>query len=62
MLKRIKIENIALLDDADLCFDNGLIVLTGETGAGKSVIVTAISLALGQERNGSLFAMVLTPQ
>lgn len=47
MLTRIKIQNIALLDEAELTFDKGLSVLTGETGAGKSVIVTALSLALG---------------
>ena len=47
MLKQMHIENIALLESADLSFDRGMLVLTGETGAGKSIIVTALSLALG---------------
>ena len=47
MLKHLHIENIALLDSADLVFDKGMLVLTGETGAGKSIIVTALALALG---------------
>lgn len=47
MLTRLLIENIALVDQLELTFDPGLSVLSGETGAGKSVIVTAIALALG---------------
>jgi DNA repair protein RecN (Recombination protein N) len=47
MLTHLKIRNIALVEQADLTFDSGMTVLTGETGAGKSVIVTAIALALG---------------
>jgi len=47
MMTHLKIRNIALVEQADLTFDSGMTVLTGETGAGKSVIVTAIALALG---------------
>lgn len=47
MLRRLKIKNFALVDDLELTFDRGLSVLTGETGAGKSVIVTALGLVLG---------------
>lgn len=47
MLKHLSIENIALLDRADLEFSPGMTVLTGETGAGKSIIVTALALVLG---------------
>jgi len=47
MLTRLKITNFALIEDVELTFDKGLSVLTGETGAGKSVIVTAIALSLG---------------
>jgi len=48
MLTKLKIENIALVDSVELTFEPGLSVLTGETGAGKSVIVTALALALGE--------------
>lgn len=47
MLQRLKISNFALIDDIDLMFEKGMSVLTGETGAGKSVVVTALGLALG---------------
>ncbi|UCG62569.1 MAG: DNA repair protein RecN [Candidatus Zixiibacteriota bacterium] len=47
MLKKIRIENLALVETAQIEFDKGLTVLTGETGAGKSIIVNALSLALG---------------
>ncbi len=48
MLRRLAIENVALLDKTELVFKPGLSVLTGETGAGKSVVVAALSLALGE--------------
>ncbi len=47
MLTELKIENIALVDRTELAFEPGMSVLTGETGAGKSIIVTALALALG---------------
>lgn len=47
MLSHLKIQNFALVEDVELTFDKGMSVLTGETGAGKSVIVTALGLVLG---------------
>jgi len=47
MLLRLNISSFALIDDVALTFDKGMSVLTGETGAGKSVIVTALGLAIG---------------
>lgn len=47
MLKWLYIKNIALVDELELSFEYGLTVLSGETGAGKSVIVNALSLVLG---------------
>jgi DNA repair protein RecN (Recombination protein N) len=47
MLVSLRIENFALIDRLDLSFGNGLNVLTGETGAGKSIILDALDLALG---------------
>ena len=48
MLKNLHIRNLALIREADVDFGPGLNILTGETGAGKSVIVDAIGLALGE--------------
>jgi DNA repair protein RecN (Recombination protein N) len=47
MLLRLKIQNFALVEDLEITLDRGMSVLTGETGAGKSVIVTALGLVLG---------------
>lgn len=47
MLLSLQIENFALIDQMELEFGNGLNVLTGETGAGKSIILDAIDAALG---------------
>lgn len=47
MLISLRIDNFALIDHLDLVFDGGLNVLTGETGAGKSIILDAIDAALG---------------
>ncbi len=47
MLRELRVRNLALIEDASLEFDPGLNVLTGETGAGKTVLVEALSLLLG---------------
>ncbi|GAB4491201.1 MAG: DNA repair protein RecN [Thermodesulfovibrionales bacterium] len=47
MLRELKIKNLAIIDDLSLRFEKGLNVLTGETGAGKSIIVDALGLSLG---------------
>ncbi|MBQ7801783.1 MAG: DNA repair protein RecN [Oscillospiraceae bacterium] len=48
MLSLLHIENIAVIESADISFDRGFNVLTGETGAGKSIVIDAISAILGQ--------------
>lgn len=48
MLSVLHIENIAVIEQADIVFDGGFNVLTGETGAGKSIVIDAISAILGE--------------
>ena len=48
MLNVLHIENIAVIEQAEICFDRGFNVLTGETGAGKSIVIDAISAILGE--------------
>lgn len=48
MLSTLHIENIAVIEQAEIAFDTGFNVLTGETGAGKSIVIDAISAILGE--------------
>ena len=54
MLRELRIKNLAIIDDVTVRFDRGLNVLTGETGAGKSIIVDALGLALGNRAQSDL--------
>lgn len=54
MLKSLNIENIAVIEKADIELTNGLNVLTGETGAGKSIIVDSINAILGERTSREL--------
>jgi len=54
MLARLSIRDIVLIDALDLEFSNGLTILTGETGAGKSILLDALALALGARGDGAL--------
>lgn len=54
MLAQLAIRDIVLIERLDLSFDVGLSVLTGETGAGKSILLDSLSLALGGRGDGSL--------
>lgn len=55
MLQQLKINNYALIDDLEISFGPGLNILTGETGAGKSIILGALSLILGQRAESRYF-------
>ncbi len=48
MLTRLQVTNIALIDKSDIAFDAGFSVLTGETGAGKSILIESVSFVLGE--------------
>ncbi|MDZ7838161.1 MAG: DNA repair protein RecN [Actinomycetota bacterium] len=54
MLKKLQVKNFAIIDDAELTLGNGLCVLTGETGAGKTLIIEAINLLIGERADSSL--------
>lgn len=54
MLTSLQIENIAVIEKAEITFDKGLNVLTGETGAGKSIIIDSINAVLGERTTREL--------
>lgn len=54
MLRHLHVKNLALIDDLELSFESGLNVITGETGAGKSLLMQAIGLALGGRATADL--------
>ena len=53
MLVSLSVRNIALIEQLDIQFHQGLHVLTGETGAGKSIVVDSINLVLGERADRS---------
>lgn len=55
MLSRLLIKNYALIDNLDISFGNDFNVITGETGAGKSIVLGALGLILGQRAEGKYF-------
>lgn len=54
MLQELRIRNYAIIDELDISFDSGLTIITGETGAGKSILMGALSLILGQRADSSI--------
>lgn len=54
MLKQLTIHNFAIIENIDIKFDNGLTILLGETGAGKSLIIDSLSLLLGERASTEL--------
>src|SRR5438270_13073843 len=58
MLSRLRIENLVLIREAELAFAPGLNVITGETGAGKTILAQAFGLLLGAKADASLVGAV----
>lgn len=64
MLRNLHVKNLALMDEMEVEFEEGLNILTGETGAGKSLIIGSINMALGQKvtkemlKEGADYALV----
>ena len=54
MIKLLSIRNLLLIDEIDLSLDRGLCVLTGETGAGKSMILDSLNLITGERAKSGL--------
>jgi DNA repair protein RecN (Recombination protein N) len=54
MLKELLIKNFAIIDDLNIRFEDGLTILSGETGAGKSIIINAVNLLLGSRATAKL--------
>lgn len=54
MLKSLSIENVAVIEKAVISFDGGLNILTGETGAGKSIVIDSLNMVLGERTSRDL--------
>jgi DNA repair protein RecN (Recombination protein N) len=54
MLQELRIKNLAIIEELDLTFSKGLNILSGETGAGKSIVLNAVQLLLGDKATGEV--------
>lgn len=54
MLTNLHVKNLALIDEEDISFESGLNILSGETGAGKSIVLGSINTALGNKASGDM--------
>ena len=59
MLDKLTIKNVALIESAEIDFDSGLNVLSGETGSGKSVILDSINFVLGAKADKSMIRCLM---
>ena len=56
MLRSLHVENYALIDSLDIQFPEGLVIITGQTGAGKSILLGALSLLTGAKADALVIA------
>ena len=61
MLTKLKINNYALIDSLEISFNNGMTSITGETGAGKSIILGGLSMVLGSRVDNSKIINKFSP-
>ena len=54
MIRELAIKNFAIIEDLRISFNEGLTVLSGETGAGKSIIINAVNLLLGKRASADM--------
>ena len=54
MLQRLFVKNVALIEELDISFAPGFNVMTGETGAGKSIVIDSVNLVLGERASREL--------
>ena len=54
MLSRLQVRNYVLIDSLEIDFPEGLIIITGQTGAGKSILLGALSLVMGSKAEASM--------
>ena len=54
MLERLQVRNYVLIDSLEIDFPEGLIIITGQTGAGKSILLGALSLLMGSKADSSM--------
>ena len=56
MLSRLQVRNYVLIDSLEIDFPEGLIIITGQTGAGKSILLGALSLIMGSKADSSMLS------
>ncbi len=54
MLSRLQVKNYVLIDSLEIDFPEGLVIITGQTGAGKSILLGALSLVTGSKAEASM--------
>ena len=56
MLSRLQVKNFVLIDSLEIDFPEGLVIITGQTGAGKSILLGALSLVMGSKADAGMLS------